>query len=128
MWAGVPSEPLCLHTQSLATAHSCCETWVDLSSRRESAWSRALLRLVCSLPQISHSLPSFTLNANIPPSAANSLQPLLQISLVDRVRVSQVSCCCCLNPPVIVYTGRTVDQNKLKTHKLLLVQLKNDVI
>eukprot|EP01023_Acetabularia_acetabulum_P001639 TRINITY_DN1063_c1_g1_i2.p9 TRINITY_DN1063_c1_g1~~TRINITY_DN1063_c1_g1_i2.p9 ORF type:complete len:101 (+),score=5.35 TRINITY_DN1063_c1_g1_i2:576-878(+) len=21
MWAGVPSEPLCLHTQSLATAH-----------------------------------------------------------------------------------------------------------
>eukprot|EP01023_Acetabularia_acetabulum_P032912 TRINITY_DN30763_c0_g1_i3.p2 TRINITY_DN30763_c0_g1~~TRINITY_DN30763_c0_g1_i3.p2 ORF type:complete len:101 (-),score=5.24 TRINITY_DN30763_c0_g1_i3:142-444(-) len=30
MWAGVPSEPLCLHTQSLATAQQYSQTAIEI--------------------------------------------------------------------------------------------------
>eukprot|EP01023_Acetabularia_acetabulum_P054294 TRINITY_DN6111_c0_g1_i3.p3 TRINITY_DN6111_c0_g1~~TRINITY_DN6111_c0_g1_i3.p3 ORF type:complete len:124 (-),score=3.72 TRINITY_DN6111_c0_g1_i3:42-413(-) len=41
MWAGVPSEPLCLHTQSLATAHT--KSQQHILQKTNKSWIKALI-------------------------------------------------------------------------------------
>eukprot|EP01023_Acetabularia_acetabulum_P039443 TRINITY_DN3796_c0_g1_i9.p1 TRINITY_DN3796_c0_g1~~TRINITY_DN3796_c0_g1_i9.p1 ORF type:complete len:326 (-),score=-24.54 TRINITY_DN3796_c0_g1_i9:231-1088(-) len=55
MWAGVPSEPLCLHTQSLATAqylHSKIEQWQHIQKSCQS-----IEQLHCYLKDVQYNLP-----------------------------------------------------------------------
>eukprot|EP01023_Acetabularia_acetabulum_P004019 TRINITY_DN11690_c0_g1_i3.p2 TRINITY_DN11690_c0_g1~~TRINITY_DN11690_c0_g1_i3.p2 ORF type:complete len:141 (-),score=7.00 TRINITY_DN11690_c0_g1_i3:124-546(-) len=52
MWAGVPSEPLCLHTQSLATAHFFMQTLPPIILL--AGFPLIIVNLANSEPQLGH--------------------------------------------------------------------------